>query len=77
MPTALSPSLSRGSLCLVSTISSSENTVDFEGGLFSFQETDDTPPEMIVEPAPGESHYILETSRYAQMYMPQKGGYNS
>lgn len=31
----------------------SEAGVDFEGGLFSFQQSDDSPPEMIVEPAPG------------------------
>ena len=32
----------------------SESAVDFEGGLFSFQDSDDSPPEMIIEPAPGE-----------------------
>ncbi|CAN0233318.1 unnamed protein product [Ascophyllum nodosum] len=31
----------------------SESAVDFEGGLFSFQDSDDSPPEMIIEPAPG------------------------
>eukprot|EP00752_Nemacystus_decipiens_P006784 g6093.t1 len=31
----------------------SEAGVDFEGGLFSFQQSDDSQPEMIVEPAPG------------------------
>ncbi|CAM9304941.1 unnamed protein product [Ectocarpus sp. 12 AP-2014] len=31
----------------------SEAGVDFEGGLFSFQETNESPPEMIIEPAPG------------------------
>lgn len=31
----------------------SEAGVDFEGGIFTFQQTDESPPEMIVEPAPG------------------------
>ncbi|CAM9263307.1 unnamed protein product [Scytosiphon promiscuus] len=31
----------------------SDAGVDFEGGLFSFQQTEESPPEMIVEPAPG------------------------
>lgn len=31
----------------------SEAGVDFEGGLFSFQQSEDSLPEMIVEPAPG------------------------
>lgn len=34
--------------------SRSENTVDFEGGLFSFQAGDDKRAQLVVEPAPGE-----------------------
>ena len=40
-------------LCCAVLCCRSEAGVDFEGGIFSFQQSDDSPPEMIVEPAPG------------------------
>lgn len=48
--------------------------IDFEGGLFSFQESDAAPPEMIVEPAPGELSTICHADAQDGISYPTSEG---